>query len=196
MTGDRWTIMDSKEAFANILHYRCSKYDHINCIIGLTGSLIARRMMADQKDKELEQERKQLQSELDYELDKSKDIDEKKPFDWLIHMMKSFLLTFQLMFLPKDDTKEEDKKGRFEKEDTTVEEETTTELSDSKMLKGLGAQPKPSPPKPVPVIPINPLDMDPDEEDKDEEEEQMDQNDKFATPFDMNPLSTKLQRKK
>ncbi|MFW2535138.1 MULTISPECIES: hypothetical protein [unclassified Legionella] len=152
--------------------------------------------MADQKDKELEQERKELQSELNHELDKSKDIDEKKPFDWLIHMMKSFLLTFQLMFLPQSDKdkKEEDKQESFEKEDPTVEEDTNTELSDSKMLKGLGAQPKPSPPKPVPVIPINPLE-DP-EEDKDEEEEEMDQNDKFDTPFAMNPLSTKLQRKK
>ncbi|HHF7344565.1 TPA: hypothetical protein ACPSKE_000577 [Legionella feeleii] len=154
-------------------------------------------MMADQKDKELEQERRELEGELNHELEKSKDIDEKKPFDWLLHMMKSFLLTFQLMFFPQSDKKEEeDQKKSFEKEDSTVEEDTNTELSDSKMLKGLGAQPKPSTPKPVPVIPINPLDMDPDEEDKDEEEEDLDQNDKFATPFDMNPLSTKLQRKK
>ncbi|WP_019215530.1 hypothetical protein [Legionella tunisiensis] len=45
---------------------------------------------ASQKDNELEQERKRIEGERDHEFEKSKDIDEKKPFDWIIHMMKTF----------------------------------------------------------------------------------------------------------
>lgn len=153
--------------------------------------------MPDKTDKELKQERKKLQGELDHEVEKSKEIDEKRPFDWLIHMMKSFLLTFQLMSLPSsDETKKDDKKKSFEDTGKTLSDPSTSkpELSDSKMLKGLGMQPKAKPPQVVPTVPITPTHTDPLNEDNDEEEESQ-KKEGLSGPFSTNPFDTELHRK-